>query len=157
MIWPRFNARIITKDIITKISDEIIHFYNNDYIHFPLKNYLEIEDLKKEFSHFKTISNLSLNISHLSKMTCEIIALVDKLKITNFIIEYTEDPGDSYPLSEIIVLVIKDNTLMPESIFKNIDEDGEFLADTHLGYDCLIWDYTPFKSYDDAVTKYLKK
>jgi hypothetical protein len=157
MTYPRILAQIITKDIPIKIPDEIIHFYNNDYIHFPLKNYWEIEDVKNEFSDFETIDNLVQNRSSLSSMTCEIIALVDILKINNLMIEYTEDPGDSYPLSEIIILVIKDNKIVPESISKNIDEDGEFLADVYLGYDCLVWDYHPFRSYDDAVKKYKKE
>lgn len=156
MTYPKIIAQIITKDILIKIPDEIIYFYNSDYIHFPLKNYGGIEDVKNEFGDFETIDNLVKNRSILSSMTCEIIALVDTLKINNFMIEYTEDPGDSYPLSEIICLVIKDNKIVSESILKNIDEDGEFLGDKYLGYDCLVWDYRPFRSYDDAIKKYKK-
>lgn len=157
MMYTKINAQIITKDILIKIPDDIIHFYDNDYTYFPLKNYWEIEDAKNEFSHFETIDNLIQNRSSLSSVTCEVIALVDELKINSFMIQYTEDPGDSYPLSEIIILVIKDNKLVPESILKNIDEDGEFLVDTYLGYNCLVWDYFPFRSYDDAVKKYKKQ
>jgi hypothetical protein len=140
----KINAQIITKDLLCKIPDEIVHFHNNNYTHFSLKNSLGIEDVKNEFSHYESINNLIKNKSILSEMTSEIITLVEEFKIDSFIILYTEDPGSSYPLSELIILVIKENKIVAESLLMNIDEEGEYLADLYLNYDCLVWFEIPF-------------
>ncbi|TDO99267.1 hypothetical protein [Flavobacterium sp. 245] len=149
------RSRITTKDKLTGIPTEIIHFISNSYIHFPLQISFAIEDVRNEFGKYESIEELSKNKSNLLEETLEIIELVERLKIENFLVEFLEDVGDHYPLSEFIQFVVANKKIVKESILSNVDEEGNLYCESLLGFDYQL-EEAPFTSYESAKRKYFK-
>lgn len=149
------RSRLTTKDKLTNIPRDIIHFIKNDYIHFPLQISYTMEDVRNEFGKYESIEELIEDKSNLLEETLEIIKLVERLKIENFLIEFLEDVGDHYPLSEFMQFVIANKKIVKESILSNVDEEGNLYCESFLGFDYQL-DEAPFTSYESAKRKYLK-
>ncbi|MEN2413255.1 hypothetical protein [Flavobacterium mesophilum] len=147
------RSRMTTKDKLTSIPSDIIHFINNDYIHFPLQISFTMEDVREEFGKYETIDELIQNKSNLLEETQEIIELVDKLKIENFLIEFLEDVGDHYPFMEFIQFVVANKKVVKESILSNVDEEGNLWSESFLEFDYQL-EGAPFTSYENAKRKY---
>ncbi|MTH15980.1 hypothetical protein [Flavobacterium sp. LC2016-01] len=114
-----------------------------------------MEDVRNEFGKYESIEELIEDKSNLLEETLEIIKLVERLKIENFLIEFLEDVGDHYPLSEFMQFVIANKKIVKESILSNVDEEGNLYCESFLGFDYQL-DEAPFTSYESAKRKYLK-
>lgn len=149
------RCQLITKDKLNLIPVEIIHFFNNDYIHFPIKMSCGMDDVRNEFGQYETTDDLIQNKSNLSIQTFEIIEIIEKLGINSFLIEFLEDVGDWFPPLEFIQFVVMNKKILKESIASNVDENGDAYCESILGYDDNYND-APFTSYENAIREYQK-
>ena len=149
------RSQLITRDKLNNIPNEIIHFCDGGYIHFPLDIY-NMEKVMIEFGDYETINDINNNKSKLLDSTLQIINLVEKLDINSFLIEYLEDVGEWYPLMEFFQFIIKDKIIFKESLISNVDENGHLYCESILNFDYNYKDDF-FTDYDDAKEKYLKE
>lgn len=149
------KSQLITRDKLNNIPNEIIHFSDNGYTHFPLNIYFDREDIINEFGKYETTDDLIDNKKELSSTFLEIINLIERLEINSFLVEFLVDVGDWYPPLEFIQFIVNNRKIVKESIISNVDEEGILYAETILQYDYNYKDDF-FTSYENAKKIYFK-
>ena len=152
-------SRLITKDKLSFIPKEIIHFFNIDYgnpnhksiLEIPLDmNCSDIEELRREFGLYDSIKDLKINQSNLSSNANKILDIISLIGLKSFVIEHIDEYGD-YPPLEYIQFVVKNETIIKESINSNTNSDGYTHSEIHLNYESAPLTY---KSYGAALELY---
>ncbi|MPS63435.1 MAG: hypothetical protein DI622_11125 [Chryseobacterium sp.] len=153
----RFISRIIIKGKIT-IPENRIHFHvkdkdGNDYTDIPF-HYPSIEDIRDDLSNYLSINEINIQLDYLSNSTKELLQIVRELNLQSFLIESFISYGDSYPIDDLITIIIDQQKILPESLLGPIDKNNGDLFKDVYGYE--YWDIL-YHGYEYAQLKYQKE
>ena len=131
----KFICRMIIKGKI-EVPENRSHFHvkgigGMDYTDIPF-NYHTIEEICDDLKKYENINQIDTLTDPISKQTKEFIEATRELKLTNFLIESFLDYGDSYPIDDLITVIIDHEKIFKESLSGPVDKkDGGLFKDAY--------------------------
>ncbi len=152
----KFICRIIIKGKIS-IPESKIHFHvkgmdDNDYTDIPF-NYHNIDEICDDLKKYENINQINIQTDPISKQTKEFIETVRELKLKSFLIESFVNYGDSYPIDDLINIIIDQEKILSESLLNPVDKDSGYRYRDIYDYD---HDDIIYSNYESARLKYEK-
>lgn len=153
----KFVCRIIVKGKLI-IPENKIHFHvkgwdGNDYTDIPFNN-IDMEDIGDNLKNYENINEIHTQSDPISKKTKELIKTIRELGLRSFLLESFIYYGDSYPIADLISIVIDKEKIIQESLLGPVDKNtGDRYKDIY-GYE---YDDILYHNYELAQLKYQKE
>lgn len=150
-------CRIIVKGKLT-LPESKIHFHvkgwdGNDYTDIPF-NHLNMEDIGDDLKNYESLNEINIQSEPISEITKELIEIVRELGLQSFLLESFTYYGDSYPIDDLISIVIDQEKIIQESLLGPVNTNtGDCYKDMY-GYE---YDDILYYSYELAQLKYQKE
>lgn len=152
----KFICRMIVKGKID-VPENRIHFHvkgmdGNDYTDIPF-NYHYLEEVCDDLKKYENINQINTQTDPISKQTKECIETARELNLKSFLLESFTDYGDSYPIDDLITVIIDEEKIFHESLFSPVDQnDGDRYKDIYeYEYEEIL-----YYGYEFAQLKYQK-
>ena len=152
----KFISCIIVKGN-PQIPKDIVHFYakaydGSDYTDIPFP-FLTMDRVCEDLHHYDCISEIDIEKAPISEDTRKLIETIRKLGLKSFLIVSFMDVSSSYPIIDLIQIVIDNGRIVKGSLESPLDPENGYHFSTHYGYD----DYKIlYSGYGNAEDKYLR-
>lgn len=157
MASPKFISRIIVKSKIT-VPDTIVHFHVQCYDHHTYTDipfdFTSMEEVGHDLKKYNRIDEIDTSADALSDDTKALIGIARLLDIDSFLIESFTDYGDSYPIEDLINVIIDRGNILHTSIESPVDQEtrDHFRFIYEYEYDDIM-----YSGYETARIRFQKK
>lgn len=148
---------VIVKGKLT-LPESKIHFHvkgwdGNDYTDIPF-NHLNMENIRDDLKNYDSLNEINIQSEPISEITKELIETVWELGLQSFLLESFTYYGDSYPIDDLISIVVDQKKIIQESLLGPVDiNTGDHYKDMY-GYE---YGDILYYSYELAQLKYQKE
>lgn len=157
MASPKFISRIIVKSKIT-VPDTIVHFHvqchdHHTYTDIPF-DFTSMEEVGHDLKKYHRIDEIDTSADALSDETKTLVGIAGLLNLDSFLIESFTDYGDSYPIDDLINVIIDRGNILRRSIESPVDKEtgDHFRFIYEYEYDDIM-----YSGYETACVRFQKK
>lgn len=143
---------ILTKEFPTPIPEDIVHFFQKDYLVLPL----DFQDANHLVDYFVQFDSLEEMAAQRKKEYQEVLELIRRLDLQTLVLFHWSEHGD-VPI-DFFQLIIQNGSILKHTKVA-VDENDEYYAETILGYLTYEEDFdiTPYWNYASCEHRYLKE
>lgn len=146
------STMILTKEFSGPIPEEIVHFFQKDYLVLPL-DFQSATHLVDYFVEFDSLEEIRAQRKIEYR---EVFELIWRLNLQTFILFHWSEHGDM-PI-DFFQLIIQNGLILKHTKIP-VDENDDYYSETILGYlvDGDEFDTTPYWNYPTCEYRYLKE